>query len=163
MTLIKPKSNHASLMIKNLSFPHCIQSSFKISLQLSTTPCSPASQAFVLYQIDLSSSQRWWYFSWGLQFYRFWYAWISMTITMVRTQNGPVNSPNLPRAIPHTLPTPQFWKPLNCSSLLFVTVQLLSRVWLFETQWTAAPQAPLSFTTSWNLLRFTVHCISDAV
>ena len=35
-----------------------------------------------------------------------------------------------------------------------VVVQLLSRVLLFVTLWTAARQAPLSFTIPWNLLRF---------
>ena len=33
------------------------------------------------------------------------------------------------------------------------SVQLLSRVWLFETQWTAARQASLSITYCWNLLK----------
>ena len=33
-------------------------------------------------------------------------------------------------------------------------VQLLSRVWLFVTPWTAAYQASLSFTISWSLLKF---------
>ena len=37
---------------------------------------------------------------------------------------------------------------------LLVVVQLLSHVWLFETLWTAARQAPLSFTVFWSLLRF---------
>ena len=32
-------------------------------------------------------------------------------------------------------------------------VQPLSHVWLFATPWTAAHQAPLSFTISWSLLR----------
>ena len=32
-------------------------------------------------------------------------------------------------------------------------VQSLSYVWLFATSWTAAYQAPLSFTISWSLLR----------
>ena len=32
-------------------------------------------------------------------------------------------------------------------------VQSVSRVPLFVTPWTAARQAPLSFTTSWNLLK----------
>ena len=32
-------------------------------------------------------------------------------------------------------------------------VQLLSRVWLFVTPWTAACQVSLSFTTPWSLLR----------
>ena len=31
---------------------------------------------------------------------------------------------------------------------------LFSHVWLFETPWTAARQAPLSFTVSWSLLKF---------
>ena len=35
-----------------------------------------------------------------------------------------------------------------------VVVQLLSRVLLFVTLWTAARQAPLSVTIRWNLLRF---------
>ena len=34
----------------------------------------------------------------------------------------------------------------------FSSVQLLSRVWLFETPWTAAHQASLSITNSWSLL-----------
>ena len=37
---------------------------------------------------------------------------------------------------------------------MFVTVQLLSRVWLFATPWTAAQQAPLSFTICQSLLKF---------
>ena len=36
-----------------------------------------------------------------------------------------------------------------------VVVQSLSRVRLFATPWTAAPQASLSFTISWGLLRLT--------
>ena len=35
-----------------------------------------------------------------------------------------------------------------------VVVQSLSCVWLFVTPWTAAHQASLSFTVSWNLLKF---------
>ena len=37
---------------------------------------------------------------------------------------------------------------------IFIVVQLLSRIWLFATPWTAAWQASLSFTISWILLRF---------
>ena len=37
---------------------------------------------------------------------------------------------------------------------LIHAVQLLSRVWLFATPWTAACQASLSFTISWSLLGF---------
>ena len=38
--------------------------------------------------------------------------------------------------------------------LLFVViVPLLSHVWLFESQWTAAHQASLTFTISWSLLK----------
>ena len=37
--------------------------------------------------------------------------------------------------------------------LLFVLVQSLSHVWLFETQWTAAHQASLSITNSLSLLK----------
>ena len=35
-----------------------------------------------------------------------------------------------------------------------VVVKLPSHVWLFATPWTAACQAPLSFTIPWSLLRF---------
>ena len=35
----------------------------------------------------------------------------------------------------------------------FVVVQLLSHVWLFETPWTSACQASLSFTISWSFLK----------
>ena len=38
--------------------------------------------------------------------------------------------------------------------ILTVVVQSLSCVHLFVTLWTAARQAPLSFTIPWNLLRF---------
>ena len=37
--------------------------------------------------------------------------------------------------------------------LQFSSVQLLSRVWLFVTPWTAACQASLSITSSWSLLK----------
>ena len=44
-----------------------------------------------------------------------------------------------------------------CSSLpfsfIFSSVQSLSRVRLFATPWTAAPQASLSITNSWSLLK----------
>ena len=39
-------------------------------------------------------------------------------------------------------------------SLVAVTIQSISRVRLFETSWIAAHQASLSFTISWNLLKF---------
>ena len=53
----------------------------------------------------------------------------------------------------------------NCFAILLVyavkwsesaiaVVQSLSRVWLFVTPWTTAFQVSLSFTVSWNLLRF---------
>ena len=35
----------------------------------------------------------------------------------------------------------------------FVVIQSLSRVWLFATPWTAAPQTPPSFTVSWSLFK----------
>ena len=37
--------------------------------------------------------------------------------------------------------------------LVAVVVQSLSHIWLFETPWTAARQAPLPFTISQSLLR----------
>ena len=36
---------------------------------------------------------------------------------------------------------------------LFSSVQLLSRIWLFVTPWTAAHQVSLSITNSWSLLK----------
>ena len=42
---------------------------------------------------------------------------------------------------------------LYASSVQFSTVQSFSRTWLFATPWTAAPQASLSITNSWNLLK----------
>ena len=45
---------------------------------------------------------------------------------------------------------------LNCLDFVFldaVVFQLLIRVWFFATPWTAACQASLSFTVSWNLLK----------
>ena len=41
------------------------------------------------------------------------------------------------------------------NSRIVVVVQLLSHVQLFAIPWTAACQASLSFTISWNLLKFT--------
>ena len=41
-----------------------------------------------------------------------------------------------------------------CLGFIVAVVKLLSRVQQFVTLWTAVPQAPLSFTISWNLLRF---------
>ena len=43
----------------------------------------------------------------------------------------------------------------NRVSVQFSSVQLLSHVWLFATPWTAAHQAALSITNSWNLLKLT--------
>ena len=46
----------------------------------------------------------------------------------------------------------------------FSSVQLLSRVWLFATPWTAACQASLSFTNSQSLLRFiSIDWVSDTI
>ena len=42
---------------------------------------------------------------------------------------------------------------LSRNSVQFSSVQLLSRVWLFVTSWTAAHQASLSITNSWSLLK----------
>ena len=42
-----------------------------------------------------------------------------------------------------------------CYSLVFVVAQLLSHAQLFATPWTAAHQAPLSFTISQSLLKLT--------
>ena len=42
--------------------------------------------------------------------------------------------------------------PFNLKGICFAVVQSLSHVWLFVTPWTAARQAPLSFTISWSSL-----------
>ena len=44
-----------------------------------------------------------------------------------------------------------------------VVVQSLSHVWLFETSWTAARQASLSFIISQNFAQIHVHWLSDAI
>ena len=52
-------------------------------------------------------------------------------------------------ATPHYSSHSRFWQPLVSLLSLFVTaIQLLSRVQLFVTPWTAACQASLSFTVS---------------
>ena len=43
----------------------------------------------------------------------------------------------------------------SISSVQFSSVQSLSRIWLFTTQWIAACQASLSITSSWSSLRLT--------
>ena len=45
----------------------------------------------------------------------------------------------------------------------FSSVQLLTRVWLFVTPWTAAPQASLSITKLPELIQTHVHWVSDAM
>ena len=42
----------------------------------------------------------------------------------------------------------------KCSLSFVIIVQSLSCVQLFATPWTAAHESPLSFTISWNLLKF---------
>ena len=49
--------------------------------------------------------------------------------------------------------SPQLTLQSLCVVCLFSSVQLLSRVRLFASLWTAAHQASLSITNSWNLLR----------
>ena len=48
------------------------------------------------------------------------------------------------------------------SPMFFSSVQLLSHVRLFATPWTAARQASLSITNSWNLLKL-VHLVGDVI
>ena len=49
---------------------------------------------------------------------------------------------------------PEIWFPLKKKRSIFLSsVQLLSPVQLFVTPWTAACQASLSITNSWNLLK----------
>ena len=54
-----------------------------------------------------------------------------------------------------------FKKKKSTVSKYIVVVQLLSRVQLFATPWTAACQVSLSFTISWSLLRHT--CIESVM
>ena len=44
-----------------------------------------------------------------------------------------------------------------------IVVQLLSRVHLFATPWTAAPQVSLSFPVSWSLLTFMSSAFGGAI
>ena len=48
---------------------------------------------------------------------------------------------------------PELWN-LQDINVYVVVVQLLNQVWLLATPWTAALQAPLSSTVSWNLFKF---------
>ena len=48
-----------------------------------------------------------------------------------------------------------------CLTGWFSSVQLLSRVWLFLTPWTAACQGSLSITNSWSLLK--LMCIKSVM
>ena len=50
-------------------------------------------------------------------------------------------------------PTPAASQPAECYSFIVQLTQLLSRVWLFATPWTAAHQASLSITISQSLLK----------
>ena len=57
---------------------------------------------------------------------------------------------------------------MNCPLhfCLLLVAQSLRCVWLFVTPWTAAYQAPLSFTVSWTLLKFmplTQWCLSHSL
>ena len=45
----------------------------------------------------------------------------------------------------------------------FSSVQSLSHVRLFVTAWTAACQASLSITNSWNSLKLNIHRVGDAI
>jgi len=51
----------------------------------------------------------------------------------------------------------------QCRAAIVVVVPSLSHVWLFATPWTAARQAPLSFTISPSLPKLNVHWVGDAI
>ena len=51
----------------------------------------------------------------------------------------------------------------HCWISLDSSVQSPSRVWLIVTPWTAAHQASLSITSSWNLPKLIVHWVGDAI
>ena len=50
-----------------------------------------------------------------------------------------------------------------CPEFVISSVQLLSRVWLFATPWTAACQASLSINNSQELAQTYIHWVVDAV
>ena len=66
------------------------------------------------------------------------------------------------RAVSKTksLPSPHPSSGSVHSTFVIAVVQLLSHVQLFETPLTAACQAPLSFTTSWSLVKFIGYILS---
>jgi len=85
--------------------------------------------------------------------------WISQTFS---TPTSPkLNLPSLSHFFSHVycLKTSSSINMLNIKiycffvALQFSSVQLLSRVWLFVTSWTAACQASLSIINSWSLLK----------
>ena len=63
------------------------------------------------------------------------------------------NSPGLVKLCGYPSPYLRFSTVSLCFKI-FTVVQSLSRVWLLATPWMAACQAPLSFTISWNWLKF---------
>ena len=57
-----------------------------------------------------------------------------------------------------------FWKFISFNLFFqFSSVQLLSRVWLFATPWTAARQASLSISNCQEFTQTHVHWVSDAI
>ena len=72
---------------------------------------------------------------------------------MEETRAGPLELRAVPQA--KTLEEASFESPrTQLWTQRILVVQSLSHIHLFATPWTAAPQASLSFTISWNLLKF---------
>ena len=55
------------------------------------------------------------------------------------------------------------WNNQYCKKNYTIKVQLLSHLWFFGTPWTAACQASLSITNSWELAQTHVLQVSDAI
>ena len=84
--------------------------------------------------------------SWCCTFYGFWQFYNGTYTSYIIIQNSFIALKVLSALPVH---------PWHLYCLYFaVVVQLLSCVLLFVTPWTAASQAPLSFTISWSLFRF---------
>ena len=126
---------------------HCISDAIQSFQPL--TPCSPSALSLSQYQglfqwvscwhqvtkvlaLQLQHQSFQWVFSVDLS-----YDWL-------------VSSPCCSRGVQESSPAPQFE---SINKHQFSSIQLLSRVWLFVTSWTAAQQASLSMTNAQSLLK----------
>ena len=73
----------------------------------------------------------------------------------VKVNSGSNATVNKGKVLPLSFSTGYFSRKLYSLLPRFVVIQSPSHVQLFATPWTAALQASLSFTISWNLLKLT--------